>query len=91
MQKKTGKKISKGIHSTVSRRNKLRPADRSPVDNFLNKWNAFLKGKRVWFTVANSDPNQRNKKFIRVLGSELYGDYRKYRDKYSMWGGSNAG
>lgn len=84
----TGKKVSKGIHSTVSKKNKVGRRDRTEAENVLNKWNAFLKGRRVWFRIANPDPQQRNKRFIRVLGSELYGDFRKYRFGYNMFQGA---
>lgn len=53
--------------------------DRSLADKSLNKFNAFLKGKRVWFTIDNPNPNETNKRKIRVLGENLYGDFRSFQ------------
>lgn len=52
--------------------------ERSGLDNAINKMDAFLAGKKVYFTIPNPNPNETAKKLIRVLGSTLYGDFRKF-------------
>lgn len=51
---------------------------KSYLENTLNKMEAFAKGKNVWFTVPNPNPNETNKRFIRIKGRELYGDFRDF-------------
>ncbi|QIG70652.1 hypothetical protein EVB91_096 [Rhizobium phage RHph_I1_18] len=74
------KYVSKGIHSNVSRKRKVK--GRTKMDRFINQWEAFLAGRNVVFTIANPDPTQTNRKYIRINGKELYGDFRKYRTKF---------
>ncbi len=74
--------VSKGIHSNVSvdtvkgvRRNRPLGTD------LQNKMKAWRAGKNPWVTIANPNPNQTNKRFIRVAANKLWGDWR---DKYGM-------
>lgn len=80
MAKKSNVKyISKGQRPNV--RKGLRPKY-SFLDKEIHKWNAFLQGKKVFFVIDNPNPNQTNKRKIRVEGKELYGDFRKYNEYY---------
>jgi hypothetical protein len=53
--------------------------DVSALDRHLNKMDAFLKGKKVFFTIPNDNPNETNKPFKRIEGKRLYGDFRTFR------------
>lgn len=64
-----------GVNRSISKEVRR---DRPVVDKETNKFNAFLKGKNVWFTIANPNVKQTNQKFIRVRGRELYGDPKDY-------------
>lgn len=52
--------------------------NKTPLEVGLNKWRAFLSGKKVFVTVPNGNPEETNARFKRVEMSSLYGDYRKY-------------
>ena len=80
-----GKKKSSGTHYTskgvVGTNKQLSNAirrDRSVVDVHMSKFAAFKKGRNVWFTIENPNPQETNKKFIRLKGKDLYGNYRDY-------------
>lgn len=53
-------------------------SSKTPVEVSLNKWDAFLAGKKVYVTVPNSNPQNTKERWVRVEMSKLYGDYRKY-------------
>lgn len=76
-KKSRAKYTSKGLRRNVA--SKRRDPEPTVADTFINKWNAFLKGHKVFYTIPNPNPDERNKKFIRVEAKTLYGDYRKYR------------
>lgn len=42
-----------------------------------NKQDAWLKMKKVWLTIPNPNKNETNKRFIRVLASDVWGDPRR--------------
>lgn len=44
----------------------------------LDKWNAFLRGKKVYITLEDPDPKNTRERYKRVEMSTVYGDYRKY-------------
>lgn len=68
---KRAKYISKGERPNVARDivNAVR-RERSPIDVTLNKLKAWARGKRVMVTVPNPNPNETNKRFIRVEGND---------------------
>lgn len=68
-------KTSKGERRSVSW--KSHRSDRDELTNHKNKYDAFLKGRKVYFTIDNPNPNQTMSRKIRVEGKVLYGDYRK--------------
>lgn len=81
MAKKGGKSkgyISKGSVGVNKYISKLVRADWSVLDRYNAQMAAFKKGKRVVFTIENPDPKQTNKRFIRVTGKDLLGDYREF-------------
>lgn len=65
---------------TVSRktRNSMRK-DRTVAEKYLNKLKAWAKGKRTMVTIPNPNPNETNKRFIRVEGnhSAAFGPWKK--------------
>lgn len=52
--------------------------DRSFLDKESMKLAAFCAGKKVYFTIPNPSPKNTRERFIRVEGSAIYGDYRKF-------------
>jgi hypothetical protein len=51
-------------------------ADRSFNDKLLIKMEAWAKGKNPWISWPNSDPQARNKPFVRVRANSIWGDPR---------------
>ena len=75
MAKKGGKSkgfISAGIHSNVARstRRAMRRDYMASGERLMNQLKAFRKGKRVMVTIPNPNPNETNKRFIRVPAKE---------------------
>lgn len=74
-KKKGGKSsgfISQGIHSNVAQSTK-RAMRREYMESgmrLINQREAFNKGKRVMVTIANPNPNETNKPFIRVTAEQ---------------------
>jgi hypothetical protein len=77
MGKKGGKSkgaVSQGIHSNVSK-NILRQLRRDYMqsgERLLNQRIAFNKGKNVVLTIPNPNPNETNKRFIRVNARDVW-------------------
>ena len=72
-----GKKSSgKNYTSKGERRNvvngKRKSSDVSHLDTVSNKMKAFKKGKLVWLTVPNPNTNETNKKFVKVIASDVW-------------------
>lgn len=81
MAKKGGKSsgnVSAGINSNVNRSvlKSLRRDYMQSGDRLLNQLSAWKKGKNVVFTIPNPNPNETNKKFIRVNARDLKGKPR---------------
>jgi hypothetical protein len=81
MGKKGGKSkgfISQGIHSNVDRKllNSMRRDRRVSGKRALNQLAAWKKGKNVVFTIPNPNPNETNRRFIRVNARDIKGKYR---------------
>lgn len=81
MGKKGGKSsgfISQGIHSNVDRKisNSIRRDYMASGDRLLNQIAAWRKGRNVVFTIPNPNPNETNKRFIRVNARDLKGKAR---------------
>lgn len=81
MGKKGGKSsgfISQGIHSNVDRKisNSMRRDYMASGDRLLNQIAAWKKGRNVVFTIPNPNPNETNKRFVRVNARDLKGKAR---------------
>jgi len=75
---KRSKYLSKGEVSSVSSKTlKAMRKDRTYVDYLICKLDSWSRGKRTMITIPNPNPNQTNKKFIRVEGREFFGDWKK--------------
>ena len=79
-KKKTGNKyVSKqtGI-KTVSRKtqNAVRK-DKPASERILNQLKSWAKGRRTMITIANPNPNETNKRFIKVEGNIVFGPWRR--------------
>lgn len=48
-----------------------------PMRRMINQLNAHRKGKRVMVTIANPNPNETNKPFIRVPSTEVWKSVRR--------------
>jgi len=82
MAKKGGKSkgfISQGLHSNVSRRvtNAARREYLASGKRVMNQLAAWKKGKNVVLTISNPNPNETNKRFIRVKARDVWGDPRR--------------
>jgi len=66
--------ISQGLHSNVARDTlKGMKRDRTGAEKEMYKVNAYWAGKNPWITIANPNPNETNKRFIRVKANTLWG------------------
>lgn len=84
-KKKSGVKYtSKGERPAQSKRNKVK---QTAADRIINVYEAYLKGKKAYVTIPNPNKAETNKRFIRVLASEVYGDHRKRG--YAIQGGGS--
>jgi hypothetical protein len=77
MGKKGGKSkgnVSAGVHSNVSTATKraMRAAYLASGDRLINQRKAFDAGKNVMVTIANPNPNETDKKFIRVNAKTIW-------------------
>lgn len=74
------KYTSKGLIGKANRKisNSIR-GERSEADNMLNMFRAFEAGKKTYVTIDNPNPHETNKRKIRVLASQLYGDPKTWR------------
>jgi hypothetical protein len=77
-KKKRAHKVSKGLRNAISPSTvRAVRADRSPVDVYTNKLNAWKKGKRGYVTIPNPDASQTNRRFIRVPFTQAFGGLYK--------------
>ena len=78
--KTRSKYTSKGLHRSVSKKisNAVR-REKTEVEKLLNKINAWAVGKKVMVTIPNPNPNETNKRFIRVEGTHpaAFGPWKK--------------
>jgi len=77
MSKKGGKSkgfISQGIHSNVSKAvcRAMRADYLASGDRIINQRRAFDAGKNVVVTIPNPNPNETNKRFIRVNAKSVW-------------------
>lgn len=82
MGKKGGKSsgfISQGLHSNVSKsvRRAMRQDYLASGERMSNQRAAWAKGKNVVLTIANPNPNETNKRFIRVNARDLWGSPKR--------------
>ena len=68
--------------STVSRKwTKAVRRDRALLNDRLEKWHAWKKGKKVFLTVENPNSRETNKPFVRVPATDVWGKYMPYQMK----------
>lgn len=60
---------------------------REPVENLLNKLEAWKRGKKVTLLVPNLGPDAKKRPFVRVKAVDVWGDPK--RNRYSMFGNSS--
>lgn len=66
--------VSAGIHSTVDKATKkaLRRQYLESPQRVINQRKAFDAGKNVMITIPNPNPNETNKRFVRVNAREVW-------------------
>ena len=68
--------------STVSRKwTKAVRRDKALLNDRLEKWNAWKKGKKVSLTIENTNSRETNKPFVRVPAADVWGKYLPYQMK----------
>ena len=68
--------------STVSRKwTKAVRRDKALLNDRLEKWHAWKKGKKVFLTVENPNSRETNKPFVRVPATDVWGKYMPYQMK----------
>lgn len=77
MAKKGGKSkgnVSAGINSNVSKsvRRAMRADYMASGERIMNQRKAFDAGKKVMVTIPNPNPNETNKRFIRVNAKTIW-------------------
>lgn len=78
-KKKRTKKTSQGLRASISRADvKFVRNSRDPGDVMANKLDAWMKGKRGYVTIANPNPEETNRRFIRVTFEKFFGG--SYKD-----------
>lgn len=78
-KKKTrAKYTSKGQRSNVARGtvNAVRK-EIDLIDQYLNKLKSWSKGKHTMVTIDNPNPNETNKRFIKVEGNIFFGPWKR--------------
>lgn len=82
-KKKRTKKTSKGLHTSIgSWAVKAVRNDRSEADILANKLAAWKRGKKVFMTVTNPNPEDTKRRFIRVSFDSLRGgSYKELRSR----------
>jgi len=85
-----GKKKSRETETSRGERNNvnrdvIKSLRRDYMNNDLarmkNQMNAFKKGKNVMVTIPNSNPNETNKRFIRVNAKDVWKSNNTYMMK----------
>lgn len=73
-KKSRDKQVSKGQRNSVNPLwGKLNRLDyRGTLQEEHNKFQAFLRGKNVVLTIANPNPNETNKPFIKVSARDVW-------------------
>ena len=66
--------VSAGVHSNVARSTKkaTRREYMSSPQRIINQRRAFDSGKNVVVTIPNPNPNETNKRFIRVNARDVW-------------------
>lgn len=73
-KRKRTKKISKGLRPSISSAvlNYV-AAETSFTQDILTKAEAWRNGKNPWMTVPNPNPNETNKRFIKIKSDAFFG------------------
>ena len=76
-KKSRDQQVSKGGGANVSAWvTKAMKKDRTPLQQMCNKMSAWKQMQNPWLTVPNPNPNETDKKFVRVKANDIWGDPR---------------
>ena len=89
-QKTKTSNVSKGERRSVSRAtcNAVK-RDRTYIEKIMFKQKAWLKGQNPWITVDNPNPNETNKRKIRIRANQAWGDPKPKIDLRKIGGSSS--
>ena len=77
-KKQRAKYTSKGQRASMDRSPlKAIHRERTSIEVTIIKQKAWLEGKNPWIVVDNPNPNETNKRKIRVRANQLWGDPKK--------------
>lgn len=69
---------SKGLHANVSPKvSKAIRRERPYSDRLIAQLNNWSKGNRTMVTIPNPNPNETNKRFIKVEGNQTFGPWKR--------------
>jgi hypothetical protein len=73
-KKKRTHKVSKGLRQSISRTTvRLVRDSRTEGDKYLNKLNAWKKGKKGFVTIRNPNPSETDRPYIKVSFDQHFG------------------
>jgi hypothetical protein len=82
---------SKGKYPTQSKAiRRMNRAGKTFAETYMNKLDAWSKGKKVFFTIENPNKNETNKKMIRVPAIQYIGHYRQPNNLKKSGNNANA-
>lgn len=84
------KKTSKGQRASISKSTiRLVRQSRSEGDKMANKLAAWRAGKKGWVTIANPNPNETDKPFVKISFDRHFGHGRDFKSIKFGDNGSN--
>lgn len=66
-----------GIKSVSRKTSNAVRKDKPASERIMNQLKAWSKGRRTMITIANPNPHETNKRFIKVEGNITFGPWRR--------------
>lgn len=81
-KRKRTKKISKGLRPTINSW-VIKACSADDTTRAQNKLDAWMSGKNPWITIANPNPSETAKRFIRVKADRYFGGaYKELKSRF---------